>query len=174
MIADLFFRPGKKELVSAGKYDGMLRRWDAATGKALSSTDAYAGRIEVALVPDGKELAIADATGRVDVWDVRTGRVTRTLRLPVDSRRTLSFSPDGKWLLEGTSGGKIVVRDAVSGKADRDIPDCNGDMTFSSDGRSLFTSGEGCGAGSSPGLTEPRFGSQALPPTPPLARTAAE
>ncbi|HEV3258893.1 MAG TPA: sigma-70 family RNA polymerase sigma factor [Gemmataceae bacterium] len=152
-VADLFLRPGKNELVSAGSWDGAIRRWDVATGKALSTTAAYVGEVAVARKPNGKEVAVGDDTGRVDVWDVATGRVTRTLRLPAGRSRQLRFSRDGRQLLDSTGDGKITIRDAVSGKAVREIPApprqrqyggaCA--ITFSPDGRSLFASGEAYG-----------------------------
>jgi RNA polymerase sigma factor (sigma-70 family) len=143
MVMDLFLRPGKNELVSVGWGDGAIRRWDAATGKALTITDAYVGLLAVARTPDGKEVALGDMAGRLDVWDLGTGRVTRTLHLPAARERDLTFSPDGRWLLDATEDGQIKVREAVTGKVVREIPaagpGCWG-LTFSPDGRRLFAS----------------------------------
>jgi RNA polymerase sigma factor (sigma-70 family) len=155
MVKELFLRPGKNELVSAGAWDGAVRRWDAATGKAVSTGDAYVGEVAVARTPEGKAVAIGDVNGRVDVWDIRTGRVTRTLRLPADRQRRLAFSPDGRSLLDATDDGKVTVRDAATGKAGRVIPAVaerqepeDGGWTavaFSPDGRRLLLSRYGYG-----------------------------
>jgi RNA polymerase sigma factor (sigma-70 family) len=153
-VADLFLRPGKNELVSAGAWDGAVRRWDAVTGKSISAADAYVGGIAVARTADGKGVAIADVTGRLDVWDVAAGRILRTLHLPAGSRRRLLCNPDGRSLLDATGDGKITVRDADTGRAVREIAAAGrpqgsaGDwdtLTFSPDGRTLLAAQEGYG-----------------------------
>ncbi len=115
-IADLLRRPGTNELVSAGAWDGALRRWDAATGKALSATDAYVGEVAAARTPDGKGLVAVDADGRLDVWDVTTGRVTKALRTPGRKRHELLFTPDGRHLLVAAQTGPNTVWDLTAGK----------------------------------------------------------
>jgi WD40 repeat protein len=153
MIHDMCRRPGKTEIVSAGSWDGAIRRWDAATGKNLSKTDAYVGEFTIALTPDRKGVAICDATGRLDMWNLITGRITRTIRLPADRRRELIFSPDGQSLIDATDDVRIAVRDAATGKAVHEIPaperlnEDNGSwyMQISPDGKSLFASRHGFG-----------------------------
>lgn len=153
-MADLLVRPGKGELISAGASDGAIRRWDAADGRPLSTTPAYVGEVSAERTPDGAGVALGDATGRVEVWDIGMGRVTRTLHFPADSRRHLVFSPDGRSLLDATENGKITVRDAMNGKTIREIPaakptdkDSGGwcALTFSPDGRHLLASKYGYG-----------------------------
>jgi WD40 repeat protein len=103
----LGLREQGKELVSAG-HDGTVRRWEAATGKSLTSAEPYAGRTGFAIAPNRRWLALADSKGRLEIWDL----VTKTLRHRMESRgraeNSLGFSPDGKLLavaaLEGTSG----------------------------------------------------------------------
>ncbi len=50
-----------------------------------------------ALSPDGRRLALADAEGRIRLWDVDADR--EVLSLPTAGRQhALAFSPDGRWL----------------------------------------------------------------------------
>jgi RNA polymerase sigma factor (sigma-70 family) len=116
MVADLFFRPGKTELVSAGEYDGALRRWDAATGKPLSATRAYVGEVAFARTPDGKGALAVDSDGRLDVWDLTSGRVRKTLQTPGRKNHELVFTPDGKHLLVAAQAGPNSVWDLAAGK----------------------------------------------------------
>jgi WD40 repeat protein len=114
-ISDLCFRPGTKELISTGYSDGAIHRWDA-TGNRLSATGAYSGEIAVARTPDGKGLATVDGLGRLDLWDVTTGRVTKTLQTPGRNRHILLFTPDGKHLLVAAERGPNTVWDLSAGK----------------------------------------------------------
>jgi len=155
IVADLFLRPGKNELVSAGAWDGTIRRWDSATGKALSTSDAYVGNLAVAQTPDRRVIAIGDRTGRVDLWDLSIGRAKSKLQLPEDVRRSLTFSPDSQSLLDATDDGKITIWNVTTGRPVRQITavaerqgEENGGwctLTFSPDGRHLLTSRYGYG-----------------------------
>jgi WD40 repeat protein len=82
MIADLFLRPGKNEIVSSGAWDGAIRCLDAATGESLSKTDAYVGQVAVARMPEGNGIVLVDENGRLETWDLTTGKVTKTLQTP--------------------------------------------------------------------------------------------
>jgi WD40 repeat protein len=116
IIVDLCRRPGTNELVSAGQYDGALCRWDAATGRSLSATDAYVGEVAVARTRDGKGVVAVDAAGRLDVWDVTTGRVTKTLQTPGRAHHKLLFTSDGKQLLLAAQTGPNTIWDLTAGK----------------------------------------------------------
>jgi RNA polymerase sigma factor (sigma-70 family) len=155
-VAELFRRPGTNELVSVGASDGVLRRWDAATGKALSTTDAYVGELAVARTPDGKGVVAVDAAGRLDVWDVAAGRITKTLQTPGRTHHELLFTPDGKQLLLAAQTGPNTVWDLAAGKqvgefAPPPKKDPKADeywwdtLAFSPDGRRLAASKHGRG-----------------------------
>jgi RNA polymerase sigma factor (sigma-70 family) len=156
MVADLFLRPGKSELVSAGAGDGAIRRWDAATGKALSTTDAYVGEVAVARTPGGKGMIAVDAAGRLDVWDVTTGRITQTLPTPGRKKHELVFTPDGKQLLVAAQTGPCTIWDWPAAKQAGEFapppkidPEADeywwATLAFSPDGRRLVASKFGRG-----------------------------
>jgi WD40 repeat protein len=155
-VADLFLRPGKSELVSSGYSDGGIRRWDASTGKCLSATDAYVGKIAVAQTPDGKGIVAVDEDGRLDVWDVTTGRITKTLRTPGRNWHEILFTPDGKHLLIAAHNGPNTIWDLSAGKQVGEFapppkkdPKADeyywGTLCFSPDGRRLVASRFGRG-----------------------------
>jgi WD40 repeat protein len=155
-VADLFLRPGRSELVSAGSWDGALRRWGAATGKAAAATAAYVGEVAFARTPDGRGVVTVDGDGRLDVWDVARGRVTKTLQTPGRKRHQALFTPDGKHLLVAAEAGPNSVWDLAAGRQvgtfeppPKKDPKAEehywGTLGFSPDGRRLFASRFGRG-----------------------------
>lgn len=63
---------------------GRIRRWDAATGKALAPPLPYptSGNVmihQLGFLPDGKTVASASPDGAVRLWDATTGKELRTL-----------------------------------------------------------------------------------------------
>src|SRR5262249_39678116 len=67
--------------------------------------------------PDGRWLAAAFyVEGQVDVWEVRTGALIRSLRCKWDGRiRSLAVSPDGKTLCVDGEGGARLYETATWG-----------------------------------------------------------
>jgi WD40 repeat protein len=130
------FAPDGKTLLAVGA-EGMVKRFDAASGKALGSF-SVGKRADEPIAEDawftasGKTVAIlgpqrfggfSSAKPReVSFWDVQTGKVRRTLRLAV-GHKALALSPDGKVLVsalngEGGGGSFAEVRfwDVASGR----------------------------------------------------------
>jgi WD40 repeat protein len=124
-----------KTLASSG--DGIIRLWDAASGKELRS---FQGGRRIALSPDGKLLAsgidYGDERGAVRVWDTATGEQRLLIRAHEDEVFALSFSPDGKTL--ATSLFAIRLWDTSTGKEVRSLSG-HQLISFSPDGTSIAT-----------------------------------
>jgi WD40 repeat protein len=97
----------------SGSVDGMLRQWDAASGRqvqvlqkpqSILQQDAFAlsrsAPFALALSPAGDHLAAARA-GFLKIWNLRAGKLQRARHLPMVS--VLAFTPDGEALAVGTS-----------------------------------------------------------------------
>ena len=101
----------------------------------------------VAFSPDGKYVATRTATQKTSLVRVSDGKKiwgtsSFLLRYYPGAMYGLGFSPDGKYLVEGTSH-KLVFRAASSGRRVREIETGYGsspDVAFSPDGRYLATS----------------------------------
>jgi RNA polymerase sigma factor (sigma-70 family) len=155
-IADLFIRPGRNELVSAGSWDGHVRRWDAATGNLLSASTAYTGEVSTVCTPDRTGVVTVDESGRLNVWDLATARVTRTWQTPGKKHHIPVFTPDGKHLLLAAQTGPNTIWSWPDGKQTGTFepppvkgPNADeywwGTLRFSPDGKRLFASKFGRG-----------------------------
>jgi hypothetical protein len=106
----------------AREHAGRLTIWDPKTGKRLREI-ACSG-IGLAFTPDGKQVAVAcgrDKPERSEVpfWDVKTGKLVRTLKIGAPAE-AIAFSSDGR---------KLAVCSALPGRAevwDLDSEQCVG------------------------------------------------
>ncbi len=86
--------------------------FDAVTGKPLGfylpSHHYYEGIVmALAFSPDGRFLAVGGMDSRVYLWDLRAGKLLRTLTFSMAPVEALAFSPDGQWLAVGNRDGRI-------------------------------------------------------------------
>jgi len=134
----LAFSPDGK-LLAGGS--GSVRVWDAATGKEVRTMDGAGGGsvVSVAFSPDGKTLAAADATARVRLWDVATGRPATSDEGMATRVAALAFAPDGKTVVSGGDGEAPLRWDVTTGKVVRKYGDPGKfrGVAFSPDGRHL-------------------------------------
>lgn len=146
VVSGMHTLPDGHTLVSTGQ-DGTIRCWDLQTGRELVQPDSYEGKSAAAYSPDGRFAAIADARGRVDLWDGRTGKLVRTVQQEGTAVTHLAFTPDGKllaaaersgtvrfWQLPSGRPGAVWQREPTQGEWN-----CNG-LHFSPDGRLLCVS----------------------------------
>jgi polar amino acid transport system permease protein len=123
-VVSVAFNPSGSTLFSASR-DGTVRLWDIST---LLNPGAGSGQAERVLeVPGGKplrgaSLAANGATlatlgedGVVNIWDVATGQVLRSIGPHEKARRVVTLSPDGARVAAG-DGANIQIWDARSGE----------------------------------------------------------
>jgi WD40 repeat protein len=107
----------------------------------------------ILFLPEGRELLTVSLDKSIRIWDIATGRTTRTLRPPVGdgyegSLYAAALAPDGRLLavggynLPGRSWAHIHLIDILDGRIVRTLVGHNHDVTrlaFSPDGRSLIS-----------------------------------
>ena len=156
-------------MLATGAQDGLLRIWDAQSGrlKSLHGDDAVRGIDGIAISPDGRAVAVVGGLlGRDGViWDLASDRIAQEFDQPagaVDAAtspntppmiyegRTIvfqvihavAFSPDGS--VVATGGDDVILRDVQSGKVTTNLP-CRGQevtaLAFFADGKTLATAG---------------------------------
>jgi RNA polymerase sigma factor (sigma-70 family) len=143
-VTGMYTLPDGRTLVSTG-YDGCIRRWDLKTGRQEIDPKSYEGDSTAAYSRDGRLVAVADARGRIDLWDGREGTMIRTIQRTGVRVTHLAFSPDGKRLGAAQQSGTVQFWEVPSGRPGavwrrepvRGEWYCNG-ILFSPDGRFLY------------------------------------
>src|SRR5262245_12701167 len=108
-IVSVAYAPDGKCVATGGR-DGVVRVWDAATGRQrlripqdgrllpLDEESDDERALPIAYSPDGKRLAAPGPDNAVVIHDAATGRAVRTIRGPQKPVVALAFGPDGKTL----------------------------------------------------------------------------
>ncbi|MFF3893818.1 helix-turn-helix domain-containing protein [Streptomyces sp. NPDC001812] len=94
----LSFSPGGHTLATVSGSNGLVKTWDARTGRLQDSFRIGGEVASLAFSTDGRTLAASSARG-VHLWDLATSRPRVTL--PARSHAAVAFSPDGRTLAIG-------------------------------------------------------------------------
>src|SRR5262249_42966428 len=118
---------------ASASIDGTVSLWDAGIGLRVR-TFPVTGYPNVAFSPDSRWLACA-SDGALRLWSVTTGQALLTFRTNIPFLNSLTYSPDGRWLVIGP-----VVIDAVTGERKRTLSGFRtavASVAYSPDRRSL-------------------------------------
>jgi WD40 repeat protein/transcriptional regulator with XRE-family HTH domain len=138
------FSPDGSQIATSNA-SGMVKIWDAATGKEMlaiqASTEGGVGG--VVFSPDGKLLATASDDKIARVWEAATGKELLAFKGHMDYVQSIVFSPDGTRLASMSFGGKVIIWEVATGtelvtmqEAGLLLPQA---LAFSADGTRLAT-----------------------------------
>ncbi len=97
--------------------------WDAATGRAYRELDA-GSVVSLAFSPDSREVATGSWDNRIRLWELRSGRLARTLTGHSGYVSTVAFSPDGKFVASGSGSPRdstVRLWDSGTGREVREF-----------------------------------------------------
>ena len=120
-VTDLRIASDGKTLISRGG-DGTVRRWEAGTGKELSSFKAPSGTNSIAIAPDGKTVALGNQDNTIRLCDAATGKELHSANGPEGGVAVLAFAADGKTVAaRGAGKNDIVLVNVETGKEAKTI-----------------------------------------------------
>jgi len=145
-IHSLSFSRNGKSLASVGA-GRKINVWNPVTGDLNTEiTVAAFGIVSVAFGPDDSSLAICMAFGQwVQLYDVSSQKLLRTIFEAGSSPLGVAFSPDGKHMAVGAVNGVLHVVDTTTWKQkylEGSHRHFVGEVVFSHDGRTVLSAGD--------------------------------
>jgi WD40 repeat protein len=152
-VTNVAFSPDGTK-VAAASMAGKILVWDTGNGQQLKTMETGDMRTlsawDIAFSPDGKLMAVGygikGEEGKVDLWEVQTGKLKHTLADPpsMGVLYSVAFSPDGKRIAAGGVDSTCRVWNVETGALKHRL---NGhdiglrQLAFSADGKTLATAG---------------------------------
>jgi WD40 repeat protein/predicted Ser/Thr protein kinase len=114
-VSSVAFSPDGSRIAAVGEH-GMVKIWDAATGRQLYSSAGQTVKVRsVAFSDDSRFFVTASDDGTAKIREV-AGREIHTLKGHTAIVRGATFSPDGKRIVTGSDDGTARVWSAGTGE----------------------------------------------------------
>ncbi|WP_017316505.1 WD40 domain-containing protein [Mastigocladopsis repens] len=104
-------------LLATGDYDGMVRLWEATSGRELLTCKGHTYWVNsVTFSPNGATLASGSGDQTVRLWDSTSGKCLHILQGHTNWVSSVAFSPNGATLASGSDDQTVRLWDSTSGE----------------------------------------------------------
>lgn len=139
------FSPNSKYIATAGSYDRIVKVWDLASGRTISSFTAHQLEINsVQYSPNGRYIVTSSEDSTIKVWNAFDFSLLYTIKRPKPELDVI-FSPDSKFLVAGGRDSLIKFIGIHSGNVLKTLKKHRGAVTslcfMPSDSDYLFSGG---------------------------------
>jgi len=116
------FGPGRYLIFFAD--NGLLQVWDFVSAqKLLTYQQANGGWIYWGWSNDSKLIALnSQSDGKIEIWNVTTGRKVAAYTVPVQNIFEMLWSPDDRYIAAASNDRVMMVWDAMTGKIVLNVP----------------------------------------------------
>jgi eukaryotic-like serine/threonine-protein kinase len=148
------YSPDGKALITSGR-DKTIRIWDPASGKEIAKIkDLPANALALAVSPDGGQVATTAGKwnkekqfwlGEIAIYDIKTGKLTKSIKGHGEPIEAMAFHPDGKKLATASNDGTAKVWNLGDGKELFTLKGHTGpvaSIAYSADGKLIATGGD--------------------------------
>ncbi|MCC6549557.1 MAG: caspase family protein [Ignavibacteriaceae bacterium] len=130
--------------------NGKIYKWESTSGKVVKTinTDSYRGAL--AMSKDGRYLVtgVDYPYGPVNIWQLESGELIRSLRGHEEEVRYVAISPDNKYIISASIDGAIKIWENPSGKQHSSYSDYEYGVkivSFSPDGKYFIYASDSSG-----------------------------
>ena len=138
VTSQVAFSPDGRTLATGGIFDQRVNLWDVETGARINGPNVHVnGTYSLTFSPDGQVLACG-VYRAIELWNLAPVQKNIELGGQAIGFSSVRFSPDGKYVLGGTSGRSIKLWDAATSGQLRSFAESRtlGDVAeFSPDGK---------------------------------------
>ena len=158
-VWSIAFNPNGTQLVSSS-YDQTIKLWDIGTGECLKTLRGHTSPVvSVAFSPTplsplakgrtegGYLLASTEFDGIIKLWDADTGECRQTFKGHSNSVWSVTFSPNGEWLLSGSFDQTLKLWSVSTGECLQTFTGHEGAVMvarFSPDGQFIVSGSMDC------------------------------
>lgn len=148
-LGESVISPDGKQIACIAEYSKKVLIIDMKTGETireLKSTgliNLYDMISSISFSPDGKYLAGGNFNNNIDIWEVSTGKVIKTLKGHESKIQIISYSPDGKSIASAAEDIKLKIWSTESWKNTIDVhQNQQYTLCFSPDGKFIICGNE--------------------------------
>jgi eukaryotic-like serine/threonine-protein kinase len=147
-----YSRDGRQ--IATGGSDGVVRAWDAATGRPVRSFRGHQGPVtSVMFSPDGRRLASSSWDKTARIWDAVSGQSLHVLKAHARESTRVAFSPDGRLVATSSWDQRVILWDPENGQPVGELSGFVGQTVAPVDSLAFSPNGEILAAASNPYAT---------------------